>query len=639
MNAFARSLSRLWLWVLVIGLAYVQPGWAAEHIVSRAYLEDMSGQQTLSQIQDQVLQPFDDVLTKGYGKGVIWIKIRIDPSRSQTAADKDLFVRIRPNYLDDLQIFDEAEGFQARRPIGDRHPLASQDETATFYLFKIKAGQAPRDLWLRLQSTSTRFAYLEVLDEPTLRQSNNQILTFGGIYLALMGIFAGLGFWQGLSRRDALNWSFTFYQVMAIFYGASLLGYLRLWTAPWLSPIFLDRMFSLVAVLFVFSVLVYSFFLLNELGHRRIRIAVFYSLSAVFATALGLQFFGHIELSLKINILISLAMPVLFLLDALTLQQPDQEKDSTMSLSKRSVVVYFSLTFSFGYFVALPAIGWVTAVEFTLYSTLVYSLSSGLFMLGMLQYRANVMLRQRENLVLDARTANQRAELERMQRLERERLLAMLGHELKTPLATLSMMLGDKAMPVQAAQKLKAPLQEINEVIDRTVQTGQLERNAIGLQPVHCQLLDTLKQPLDHLTALDRLHWLTSSDTQDLTVEVDPFLLSTVVRNLLDNALKYSPDGTPIDVIVHADMSKSGWSMEVRNPVGRAGFPDPDRVFEKFWRSPRASYRSGSGQGLFIAWRLAQLMGGQLHYVPDKDCVSFRLELPMQMPKTKEAST
>jgi signal transduction histidine kinase len=112
-----------------------------------------------------------------------------------------------------------------------------------------------------------------------------------------------------------------------------------------------------------------------------------------------------------------------------------------------------------------------------------------------------------------------------------------------------------------------------------------------------------------------------------------------VVRNLLDNALKYSPDGTPIDVIVHADMSKSGWSMEVRNPVGRAGFPDPDRVFEKFWRSPRASYRSGSGQGLFIAWRLAQLMGGQLHYVPDKDCVSFRLELPMQMPKTKEAST
>lgn len=639
MNFFVRSLTRLWLWGLVIALAYVQPVWATEHIVSRGYFEDLSGQQSLSQIQAQVMQPFDGVLTKGYGKGVIWMKVRIDPARSQTAADKDLFVRIRPNYLDDLQLFDEAEGFRARRPIGDRHTLAAQDETASFYLFKIKAGQAPRDLWLRLQSTSTRFAYLEVLDEPTLRQSNNQILTFGGIYLALMGIFAGLGFWQGLSRRDALNWSFTFYQVMAILYGASLLGYLRLWTAPWLPAVFLDRMFSLVAVLFVFSVLVYSYFLLSELGQRWIRNAVFFTLSAVFAAALGLQFLGYIELSLKINILISLTMPVLFLLDALTLKRPLQEQDSTLSLSKRSVVIYFSLTFSFGYFVALPAIGWVTAVEFTLYSTLVYSLSSGLFMLGMLQYRANVMLRQRENLVLDARTANQRAELERMQRLERERLLAMLGHELKTPLATLRMMLGDKAIPVQAAQLLKAPLQEINEVIDRTVQTGQLESNAIGLQPVQCQLLDTLRLPLDPLPALDRLHWHTGSDTQDLAVEADPFLLGTVVRNLLDNALKYSPDGTPIEVIVRADMAKRWWSMEVRNQVGRAGFPDPDRVFEKFWRSPRASYRSGSGQGLFIAWRLAHLMSGQLRYTPDEDCVSFRLELPMQMPKPKETST
>lgn len=638
MNVFARSLTRLWLWGLVIGLVYGQPVWAAEHIVSRAYMEDMSGQQTFPQIQAQVLQPFEDVLTKGYGKGVIWIKVRIDPALSQTPSDKDLFVRIRPNYLDDLQLFDEAEGFQARRPIGDRHALSSQDETATFYLFKIKAGHAQRDLWLRLQSTSTRYAYLEVLDEPALRQSNNQILTFGGIYLALMGIFAGLGFWQSLSRRDALNWSFTFYQVTAIFYGASLLGYLRLWTAPWLSPIFLDRMFSLVAVLFVFSVLVYSYFLLSELGHRWIRNAVFYSLSSVFAAALVLQFLGHIELSLKVNSLVSLAMPVLFLLDALTLKRFSKEKDSVLSLSKRSVVIYFSLTFSFGYFVALPAIGWVTAVEFTLYSTLVYSLSSGLFMLGMLQYRANVMLRQRANLVLDARTANQRAELERMQRLERERLLAMLGHELKTPLATLSMMLGDKAIPVQAAQQLKAPLQEINEVIDRTVQTGQLDSNAVGLQPVHCQLLDTLRQPLDQLPALDRLHWLTDSDSQDLTVEVDPFLLGTVVRNLLDNALKYSPDETHIDLCVRADMAKRLWSMEVSNQVGRAGFPDPDRVFEKFWRSPRASYRSGSGQGLFIAWRLAQLMGGQLRYTPDADRINFRLELPMQMPKPMEAS-
>ena len=296
------------------------------------------------------------------------------------------------------------------------------------------------------------------------------------------------------------------------------------------------------------------------------------------------------------------------------------------------MVAYFSFTFTFAYFQTLPAIGWVTAFEFTLYSMLLYSMSSGMLMLGMLQYRANYMLRQRENLVNEARIANQRAELERVQRLERERLIAMLGHELKTPIATLHMMLGDNKLPQEAVLQLREPLREINEVVERTVQTGQLESGAIGLRPEPCPLGSVLQQPVAQLPDLDRVQWTLHPPTEQLQVQADPFLLGVVVRNLFDNAIKYSPETTPIKSDVFYDPKQGRWRLEVRNLVGRAGFPDPAHLFEKFWRSPRASYRSGSGQGLFIAWRLSQLMGGSLRYNPGPDSVGFILELPISPP-------
>jgi signal transduction histidine kinase len=211
-------------------------------------------------------------------------------------------------------------------------------------------------------------------------------------------------------------------------------------------------------------------------------------------------------------------------------------------------------------------------------------------------------------------------------------LIAMLGHELKTPLATLRMMLGDNTLPQQTAQQLSEPLKDINELIERTVQTGQLENDAIGLRPVACRLADTVQHAASNLPHAERLVWSVHPPVDQQTVEADPFLLGVVVRNLLDNALKYSPDDATIDVDLHADTTLGKWVLEVHNPVGRAGLPDPAHVFEKFYRNPKASYRSGSGQGLFIAWRLAQLMGGELRYLPSDSTVCFSLTLPFSAP-------
>lgn len=613
---------------LLVACLISLPVWAVEHVVERAYVEDLTGQWSLEQAQGQPLQPFTGLLTKGYGAGVLWVRLRIEPALSPKGLTEPLYLRIRPNFLDSLQVFDEADGYAPHPMVGDRYPFANQDEPALVYVIRLTQGSSPRDVWVRLQTTSTRFAYFEVLDSQTLAQSNLKLQTWGAAFVVLMSVFLVLGLSQSILHRDGLSWAFTFYQAVALVHGAITLGFGRWWAEGWLPQPVVDRTFSVLVICYIFSVLLYSNFLLRELSPSRLRTLVFYALSTLLLGLIGLQFMGYIGLSLTINRLVVMVIPLWFLIDALL--QPAKRPNSSHAagLTKRPVVVYFALTAVFANMSALPTMGLVQAMEVTIYAGMFYSLSAGVLMFGMLQYRANFLLRQREALLNEARIARQRAELERTQRLERERLIAMLGHELKTPLAMLRMMLGNKNLPEKAAQEMSEPLKEINELIERTVQTDQLENDAVGLRPVHCKLDETIIQQLNQLPEFNRLDWTAHAKAQELEVEIDPFLLGVVVRNLVDNALKYSPDSSRVQVDIYADTKKAIWALEVQNSAGRAGFPDSDHVFEKFWRSPKASYRSGSGQGLFIAWRLAQMMGGTLRYSPESDSICFRLELP-----------
>lgn len=606
--------------------------WAAEHVVERAYVKDPTGMWALEQAQAQTLKPFSGALTKGYGSGAIWVRLRIDPSLSAAKPNDDLYLRIRPVYLDDLQIYDEIDDYVPRPTMGDRHPLQAQDEQATFYLLRLKAGQTPRDVWVRIQTTSTRLAFFEVLDEASLRNSNQKIQTFGGIFLAFVGVFTVMGLWQALARQDGLNWSFTFYQLMSLFYGAVILGYMRVWTDGWLPPVVVDRMFSFLGLFFVYGIALYSHFLARELGPSKTRNIFFYGASALFVVALCLHLLNEVRLSLQVNMVLSLAIPTFFFLNTVFCKTKPGGSNESPQLKKQYVVLYFGLTLVFAYFLVLPSIGVIKAVEFTIYSVLFYILSSGALMLLMLQYRAHFFQRQQEALLNDAQIAKQLAEVERARRMERERLLAMLGHEIKTPLATLRMMLGDNDLPQKATRQMIEPLQEINELIERTVQTGQLENEAIPLRPQLGKLLNALEQPILKMPSSKRLQWKPDPRAAEVEVWTDPFLLSIVVRNLLDNAVKYSPEGSPIKANLHVDPERAVWVFEVHNMVGRAGFPDAEHVFEKFWRSPKASYRSGSGQGLYIASRLAHLMGGSLAYMPSSDSICFKLEVPFRPP-------
>lgn len=120
-----------WLACAVLGTTHAI---AQDHIVERAWIEDATGQLQLHDIQQLPARTFEGVLSQGFGEGAVWVRLRIDPSISHahTRNPDQLVLRIRPVYLDDIQVFDPlAPGGQAGAT-GDRVHLYTAAQLRQF---------------------------------------------------------------------------------------------------------------------------------------------------------------------------------------------------------------------------------------------------------------------------------------------------------------------------------------------------------------------------------------------------------------------------------------------------------------------------------------------------------------------------
>jgi signal transduction histidine kinase len=111
-------------------------------------------------------------------------------------------------------------------------------------------------------------------------------------------------------------------------------------------------------------------------------------------------------------------------------------------------------------------------------------------------------------------------------------------------------------------------------------------------------------------------------------VHADPQHLGVAIANLIRNALAYSPEGSHVVVSVGAERGRAAVVVQDRGP----GIPPEEReaIFDPFARGSRAPARPGSGLGLFIAKRVIEAHGGELHLEPAPVGAAFRVELPME---------
>jgi K+-sensing histidine kinase KdpD len=96
---------------------------------------------------------------------------------------------------------------------------------------------------------------------------------------------------------------------------------------------------------------------------------------------------------------------------------------------------------------------------------------------------------------------------------------------------------------------------------------------------------------------------------------------------LIDNAIKYSDPSSMIRMEI--DETTQGFFVKIENQPGKAGWPDPEQVFQKYYRSPKARRLSGTGLGLYLAHQFTESLGGDLRYTPSRSNIGFTLCLPL----------
>lgn len=614
------------VWMLLVWLLLPGHVHAKDHITQRAWLDDPGAQLSWTEVQTLPFQPFEGMLSRGFGGSATWLKLRIDPDTSQPSRqDPDrLVLRIRPVYLDNIQVYDALAPNGWVGQTGDLHHPRDEEFQGLNMMLPIARGEQPRDIWLRMTSTSTRQIDVQVMNVDELSPLIlKQSLVFAG-YLGLVALLAVWGLVYGAFSREALIGAFGLKQVFALMFALASLGHLRaFWPESWPAPVIssLTNFFSIAAVSLA---VLFHVLLIREFSPPRWIQLIHAAMLALQPIKLLILALGWPMLALQLNMKEVLFSPLIFLLSVWLSTGWDKTTPQRPSLSKPVMLGFYMIMVSFLVAAALPGLGWIPGTEVGLYVVQVHGLLTASLILLLLQYRAHVLNQVHRAQSITLERSLLQSQQDRLVLEAQEKLIAMLAHELKTPLATMNMRLDANASP-----QIRQAIREMNDVIDRCVQTTQLGDRKLVARNAPVDLVSTVHQAIAASSQPQRIQLQTSGPIQ---VNTDLQLVFIVLNNLIENACKYAPPNVPIQVMVHATpQAKHRFAhIEVMNPPGPAGWPEADKVFEKYYRSPHARRQTGTGLGLFLSRNLAQVMGGHVDYAPLEGCIRFVVRIPLE---------
>ncbi len=233
-----------------------------------------------------------------------------------------------------------------------------------------------------------------------------------------------------------------------------------------------------------------------------------------------------------------------------------------------------------------------------------------------------------------------RAVLEREKELSRlkSRFVAMASHEFRTPLTTIAaasdLMLrySDRMTEtdkIKNLEEIQREVRNMTKLLEDVLLIGQGEADRIQFNPAPLDLARFCSALVEKTESLGEFsHPIRYTPDRDLTpILADEKLLRHILINLLSNATKYSPEGTPVSVRVKREDGRIVFRVRDKG----VGIPEGDleHVFEAFHRAENAADFQGTGLGLTIAKKAVDLHGGTITVESSEDVgTTFMATIP-----------
>ena len=229
-----------------------------------------------------------------------------------------------------------------------------------------------------------------------------------------------------------------------------------------------------------------------------------------------------------------------------------------------------------------------------------------------------------------------RAEAARQNEQLKSTLLDAVAHEFKTPLTSIkaaaTALLTDDSRDPRQRELLTVIDEEsdhLTQLVDEAIQMARIEAGDLKLERRAVSLSDIVTPALRRVEALQQDRAFTTEIDPVANVNADPEQIQLVLRQILDNALKYSPARSVIALRAHADGGEAVVSVADQG----AGIADYDmpHIFDRFYRGKQIRNRlPGTGMGLTIAREIVQAHGGRIsaRNLPGKGA-EFSFTLPL----------
>ena len=619
--------------VFILSLPIIITSAQASNIIfAQSFFEDPSSTLTFDDVREKSFSPYSGLFNKGYSQSTFWLKFDIDPGMTdggRLGRSEPFVLRLLPAFLDEIELYDPAQPNMGRRLTGNKYSGRGDEYHTNNFNFVLGVIEHPHTIWLRVKTVSTTIVMADAITFQEAAQIDLTQNFFFGIYFGIIILSFLITFYIFYLNRDLTVFIFSIKQVSQLVWALFNIGYIRYFFDELPFGLLISEFRHYPDKLTVLLSMLFDFIFLKNFGSPRWGQWLQKLLMALMFVVFLCIWFGYTQLGLKLNIFLIWAFSSLSVVISIVLP-PNGSKDIilTGNVPKNMLILIYSIVASTVLIAVLPYLGLTSAVSLSLNTLIYHGLISAVAIAALLGYRARSQLIQQFELANALQISKSIAEEERANRQEQSRFLSMLSHELKTPLAGIRMVLGLRDARDKNDELIEKAIDDIDNVIRICLEVDRVDDGAIQLHKIAYRLDDAYLCDLVPEQQKNRLIINMASVSDVVT---DPRYASIIIGNLLANALKYSPEGSDIEIRAWKDTDTSGHriALSVANLPNHGDWPDPDKIFKKYYRSTHSHRKTGSGLGLYLVAQLCKILDCEVRYMPEKDMVRFVVWFPV----------
>jgi len=210
---------------------------------------------------------------------------------------------------------------------------------------------------------------------------------------------------------------------------------------------------------------------------------------------------------------------------------------------------------------------------------------------------------------------------QKMDDIRKNDFIGMVSHELKTPLTSLNAIVqvlntklkaSEDVFVPNALEKANNQVKKMSNMINGFLNISRLESGKILIEKSHFDIEELVREITEEQELSVTSHYISLAECAPITVYADRDKINSVISNLINNAVKYSPKDTTIQVA--CAVNKNEITISVKDEGMGIKPSDADKIFDRYYRveSNNTRHISGFGIGLYLSAEIIQRHGGRI---------------------------